>query len=165
MKVYKGNITRLPVDCIVNAANEHLGHGAGVAAAISRAAGPDFQQESDHKVQMHGRVSVTRCTKTSAGSLNYKCVIHAVGPRFSQYTSSTHDAYDLKSTIINALKMAEEEGITSVALPSISAGRKNYIYFELVVSCTIKMHVPHNGETLFFGDLYLVRFQPDCSTT
>ena len=127
VRVYKGSITKLPVDCIVNAANENLSHGAGVAAAISRAAGPDFQQESDHKVQMHGRVPVTRCTKTSAGSLNYKCVIHAVGPRFSQYTSSTDDANDLNTTIINALIMAEEEGMTSVALPSISAGKNAII--------------------------------------
>ena len=74
----------------------------------------------------------TRCAKTSAGTLNYNCVIHAVGPRFSQYTSSSVDAENLRKTVINALKMADDEGMTSVALPSISAGRKHIFIFTYI---------------------------------
>ena len=126
VKVYKGNITNLPVDCIVNAANEDLWHGGGVAFAISKAAGQSFQDESSRWIQVHGRLNVTQCAKTSAGRLKYKHVIHAVGPRFTQYKTSTDAADDLKLTVINALTMAENCNMQSIAIPSISAGKRSF---------------------------------------
>lgn len=85
IKIYSGSITRVDVDCIVNAANENLMHGGGVAAAISYAAGYQFDQESRDYVQKNGPIPVGRCCVTSAGKIPYKCVIHTVGPKWGDY--------------------------------------------------------------------------------
>ena len=68
-------------DCIVNAANGGLSHGGGVAAAISKAAGPELDEEGDRIVEEHGRIPVGEAVVTTAGDLPFKGVIHAVGPR------------------------------------------------------------------------------------
>ena len=120
--VYKGDITRLKVDCIVNAANENLMHGGGVARAISIAAGPNFQNESDSYVICNGKIRVTHCAATSAGALAYRYVLHAVGPRFSA-TSGTDSLTQLENTVFNAIQLAERLNMKSIALPSISAGK------------------------------------------
>jgi hypothetical protein len=86
VKVYVGSILHLNVDCIVNAANENLMHGSGVAEVITRAAGYDFQKESDDYIQNNGPLSVTECCTTSAGNLQqYQYVIHSVGPKWYDY--------------------------------------------------------------------------------
>ncbi|XP_052083398.1 uncharacterized protein LOC127720696 [Mytilus californianus] len=120
--VYEGNILNLKVDCIVNAANESLSHGGGVADVISRAAGYGFQQESDDYIQRHGQLMVTECCTTSAGSLPYQCVIHAVGPRWYNYTDKRKCANDLEETVKNCFHEAEKKMLTSVAIPAISSG-------------------------------------------
>lgn len=121
VKVYKGNITNLQVDCIVNAANEQLSHGGGVAAAISRAAGPELQKESSRLVLLWGPLPVTECKETLAFDLPYKYVLHAVGPRFSD-KSDINTLDQLSNTVLKVLRRAEELKMTSIALPSISAG-------------------------------------------
>ncbi|VDI79060.1 Hypothetical predicted protein [Mytilus galloprovincialis] len=120
--VYVGNILNLKVDCIVNAANETLSHGGGVADVISRAAGYGFQQESDDYIQRNGQLNVTDCCTTSAGNLPYQCVIHAVGPRWYIYTDKRKCANDLEETVKNCFKVAEIKKMTSVAIPAISSG-------------------------------------------
>jgi O-acetyl-ADP-ribose deacetylase len=71
-------------DAIVNAANEQLNHGGGIAAAISRAAGPIVQQESDAWVQKNGlAITGLKAAHTSAGNLPCKHVIHVAGPIWS----------------------------------------------------------------------------------
>lgn len=85
MKIYLGSITRLKVDCIVNAANESLSHGGGVAFTISEAAGYGFDQESMEYTRKHGQIPVGECCVTGAGNLPYQCVIHIVGPRWYAY--------------------------------------------------------------------------------
>jgi len=124
VKVYVGSILHLNVDCIVNAANENLIHGGGVADVISRAAGYDFQKESDDYIQNNGPLSVTECCTTSAGNLQqYQCVIHAVGPKWYDYPYDKRAcADDLQKTIVNCFKEAEVQNVSSVALPAISSG-------------------------------------------
>lgn len=78
--VAKGDITREFVDCIVNAANEHLAHGAGVAGAISSKGGLRIQRESDEYVEKYGPVPTGQVCVTGAGKLPCLHVIHAVGP-------------------------------------------------------------------------------------
>src|SRR3990172_8126392 len=80
VQIVQGDITVEGVDAIVNAANEHLQHGGGVAWAISNKGGPAIQQESDEWVREHGRVSHSHPAWTSGGRLPAKYVIHAVGP-------------------------------------------------------------------------------------
>ncbi|VDI40698.1 Hypothetical predicted protein [Mytilus galloprovincialis] len=120
--VYEGHILNLKVDCIINAANETLSHGEGVADVISRAAGYGFQQESDDYIQRNGQLNVTECCTTSAGSLPYQCVIHAVGPRWYTYTDKRKCANDLEETVKNCFKVAEKRKMTSVAMPAFSSG-------------------------------------------
>ncbi|MES0385837.1 MAG: macro domain-containing protein, partial [Hyphomicrobium sp.] len=78
--IVQGDITAEGVDAIVNAANEHLQHGGGVAWAISKRGGPAIQEESDEWIQTKGTVSHTHPAWTSGGLLPTKYVIHAVGP-------------------------------------------------------------------------------------
>lgn len=77
-----GDLTRLGTDVVVNAANEHLAHGGGVAAALSRAGGPAVQAESDRWVAEHGPVGPGRAAVTTAGALPARWIVHVVGPRF-----------------------------------------------------------------------------------
>jgi O-acetyl-ADP-ribose deacetylase (regulator of RNase III) len=125
VKVYVGSILHLTVDCIVNAANENLMHGSGVAEVISRAAGYHFQKESDDYIQNNGPLRVTECCTTSAGNLQqYKCVIHSVGPKWHEYPIDKRAcAYDLQKTIVNCFTEAEIKNVYSVALPAISSGK------------------------------------------
>ena len=80
LQIVQGDITTERTDAIVNAANEHLQHGSGVAGAIVRRGGQLIQQESDEWIREHGKVSHSHPAWTSAGLLGAKYVIHAVGP-------------------------------------------------------------------------------------
>src|SRR2546422_11703553 len=78
--VGQGDLTEEAVDAIVNAANEYLSHGGGVAGAIVRRGGPKIQHESDAWVNAHGPAQHDRPALTGAGRLPCRAVIHAVGP-------------------------------------------------------------------------------------
>ena len=123
IKVYTGSITKLNVDCIVNAANENLMHGGGVAAAISEAAGYEFDQESKKYIAYNGSIPVGSCCVTSAGKLPYRCVIHTVGPRWGDYRDSNVCLELLKKSVEVSFKTADMEGMNSVAIPAISSGK------------------------------------------
>jgi O-acetyl-ADP-ribose deacetylase (regulator of RNase III) len=80
IQIVQGDITIEAVDAIVNAANEYLQHGGGVARSIANKGGSIIQKESDAWVREHGIVSHKRPAWTSGGNLPAKYVIHAVGP-------------------------------------------------------------------------------------
>jgi O-acetyl-ADP-ribose deacetylase (regulator of RNase III) len=123
LELLEGDITALDTDAIVNAANEHLAHGGGVAGVISRKGGPAIQRESDAWVRQHGRVPTGSAAITSGGNLAARHVIHAVGP---VYDGSPRSAELLASAVRAALKIADERGLKSVALPAISTGIFGY---------------------------------------
>ncbi len=124
IEVVKGDITRLRVDVIVNAANPYLKHGGGVAGAIVLKGGPEIQRESDAYVIRYGPVPVGGVAVTGAGKLRAKYIVHAVGPEYG-----TPDGDEkLYSAIANALKKADELGAKTVALPAISTGAYGYPY-------------------------------------
>lgn len=86
LKVYKASILKINVDAIVNAANEGMAHGGGVAAVISEAAGREMDKECYDYVRKEGSVKAPGNIVTSAGKLKrYKGVIHAVGPTWYSY--------------------------------------------------------------------------------
>jgi len=119
VRVIQGDLTEEPVDAIVNAANEHLRHGGGVAGAISRRGGPSIQQESDAWVRAHGVVSTGSAAITGAGCLRCRHVIHAVGPVWS----GREDEQDkLASAVRSALDLADRYKLASVSMPGISSG-------------------------------------------
>jgi O-acetyl-ADP-ribose deacetylase (regulator of RNase III) len=118
LELVKGDITSEEVDAIVNAANERLQHGGGVAWAITRHGGQVIQQESDEWVHSHGPVSHARPAWTQAGLLPAKYVIHAVGPVWGD---GDEDA-KLAAAIRGSLRLADELGLGSIAFPAISTG-------------------------------------------
>jgi O-acetyl-ADP-ribose deacetylase len=113
-----GDITELHVDAIVNAANEHLSHGGGVAAAISKKGGSSIQQESHLWVRTHGLVKTGSAAVTSGGRLKAKYIIHAVGPVYG----SGDEENKLSSAVRSALQIAESMRLGSIAFPAISTG-------------------------------------------
>ena len=113
----KGDITEVEADAIVNAANSYLEHGGGVAGAIVRKGGAVVQEESREWVRRHGPVPVGGVAVTSAGRLKAKYVIHAVGPR-----CGVEPIEKLGEAVRNALRKAEELGLSSIAFPAISTG-------------------------------------------
>ena len=116
IELMKGDITALDVDAIVNAANEHLQLGTGVAGAIRRRGGPAIQAECDRI----GHCPVGGAVVTGGGDLPARWVIHAVGPVW-QGGGAGEEAL-LASAVRSALERAEEIGARSVALPAISTG-------------------------------------------
>jgi O-acetyl-ADP-ribose deacetylase (regulator of RNase III) len=123
LELVQGDITEMDVDAIVNAANERLVHGGGVAGVISRKGGPAIQSESDAWVHQHGRVHTGSAAITSGGRLKARQVIHAVGP---VYDGTPRSADLLASAVRAALHMADEHGLKSIALPAISTGIFGY---------------------------------------
>jgi len=118
IQIVQGDITSEEVDAIVNAANEHLQHGGGVAWAISKKGGPAIQKESDEWVRQHGLVLHTHPAWTSGGRLPAKYVIHTVGPVWGD---GDEDA-KLSVAVTNSLRVADELKCSSLALPAISTG-------------------------------------------
>lgn len=118
LQLVQGDITIEEVDAIVNAANERLQHGGGVAWAISKKGGPAIQRESDAWVRHHGIVSHARPAWTSGGRLPAKYVIHAVGPVWGD----GDEDQKLAAAVTGSLRAAEELKCISVALPAISTG-------------------------------------------
>ncbi len=118
LQIAQGDITIEEVDAIVNAANEHLAHGGGVAWAISKKGGPKIQEESDAWVREHGPVSHAHPAWTSGGLLPAKFVIHAVGPVWGD---GNEDA-KLRDAVTGSLQTADKLRCESISMPAISTG-------------------------------------------
>jgi O-acetyl-ADP-ribose deacetylase (regulator of RNase III) len=118
-----GDLTRQNVDAIVNAANEYLMHGGGVAGAIVRAGGHIIQDESDAWIRTNGPLASNRAAVTSAGVLPAAHVIHVAGPR---YRDTQDNEALLRAAVRAALDAAVDIGARSLALPAISAGIFGY---------------------------------------
>lgn len=118
VQLVQGDLTTEQVDAIVNAANEHLAHGGGVAWAIVRKGGEVIQQESDEWIRAHGPVSHAHPAWTSGGLLPAKYVIHAVGPVWGD---GDEDA-KLSAAVRGSLHVADELRLASIAMPAISTG-------------------------------------------
>lgn len=118
IQIVQGDITIENVDAIVNAANEHLQHGGGVARTISKKGGSAIQKESDTWIRQHGLVPHSHPAWTSGGRLPSKYVIHAVGPVWGDGDEDVK----LADAVLGSFKVADELNCSSIALPAISTG-------------------------------------------
>jgi O-acetyl-ADP-ribose deacetylase len=117
IKLIQGDITDQNTDAIVNAANQDLILGAGVAGAIRAKGGAQIQQECNGI----GRCEVGEAVITSGGLLKAQYVIHAFGPIFQQYKRATSILH-LSNAIINSLVILEANNLSSITFPAISTG-------------------------------------------
>jgi len=114
LETERGDISQAKVDAIVNAANNHLWMGSGVAGALKRAGGIEIEREAVSK----GPVEIGEAVVTGGGSLSAKHVIHAAVMGQDLQT----DQSKIRKATRNALLMAQELGVRSIAFPALGTG-------------------------------------------
>jgi O-acetyl-ADP-ribose deacetylase (regulator of RNase III) len=122
IKLQQGDITKLQVDAIVNAANSSLMGGGGVDGAIHRAGGKQILEECIKIVDRQGRCKTGNAVITTGGKLPAKYVIHTVGPVYNGGKNMLKEEEQLASCYTNSLKLAQENGVRTIAFPNISTG-------------------------------------------
>lgn len=118
LQAIQGDITKIPVDAIVNAANSSLLGGGGVDGAIHRAGGPEILEACQKIRAKQGGCKTGEAVITTAGLLPAKYVIHTVGP----YWGSGNEQEMLANSYANSLRLAVEHQVKSISFPNISTG-------------------------------------------
>src|SRR5437667_11953039 len=141
LRLLIGDITKIPVDAIANAANSGLAGGGGVDGAIHRAGGPAIMRELDEIRRAQGGCPTGNAVATGAGNLPAKFVFHAVGP---VYRDGTHGEPELLASCYRkCLELAEERGVEQISFPSISTGAYGYPMAEAaaIAIAEVKTHL------------------------
>lgn len=124
LRLVVGDITKIRVDAIVNAANSRLAGGGGVDGAIHRAGGPAIMRELDTIRAGKGGCPTGSAVASGAGSLPAKHVFHAVGPI---YRDGRHREPELLANCYRTcLDLAAEHGVRTISFPAISTGAYGY---------------------------------------
>jgi O-acetyl-ADP-ribose deacetylase (regulator of RNase III) len=124
IRLVQGDITRVPVDAMVNAANSRLRGGAGVDGAIHGAGGPAIMADLERRYGPDRSCPTGSAVVSDAGNLPARVVIHAVGPVW--HGGERGEPELLASAYRVSLDAAAAEGARSVSLPSISTGVYGY---------------------------------------
>ena len=119
LELIRGNIVKVEVDAIVNAADANLTRGTGVDGAIRDAGGEEIEHECQEIFDREGVCPPGKAVITTGGNLA-KYVIHAVGPIYDD--GEQHEAETLARCYKNSLRLAVENGVRSIAFPAISTG-------------------------------------------
>lgn len=114
VEILQGDLTEMDTDAIVNAANNDLQLGGGVAGAIRRKGGPEIQKECD----AIGTIPVGGAAITSGGNLKARYVIHAASMELGGCTS----AHALRSSAAHSLRIAAQKGLKTIAFPAVGTG-------------------------------------------
>lgn len=112
--IIRGDLVEQEVDAIVNAANNDLQLGAGVAGAIRRAGGPSIQAECD----AHGSIHVGEAAITGAGQLRARYVVHAASMSLGGRTTRSA----LKSSMDDVFRLCRENEVNTAAVPAVGTG-------------------------------------------
>ncbi|UTW62163.1 O-acetyl-ADP-ribose deacetylase [bacterium SCSIO 12741] len=120
LEIVHGDITQLPIDVIVNAANSSLLGGGGVDGAIHRAAGPELLEECRTIRRKQGGCEVGEAVMTGSGALPCKRVIHTVGPVYNQGGQDKERL--LAACYSNSIQLLLKGGYEKIAFPNISTG-------------------------------------------
>lgn len=120
IKVIKGDITKISVDAIVNAANNSLLGGGGVDGAIHKAGGSSILEECKKIRAKQGGCKTGEAVITTAGKLNAKYVIHTVGPIW--HNGQNNEEQLLANCYESSLKLATNNEVKTIAFPNISTG-------------------------------------------
>ena len=120
VKLIQGDITKLQVDAIVNAANSSLLGGGGLDGAIHRAGGPQILEACKQIRNKQGGCKTGEAVITTGGNLKAKHVIHTVGPVWNG--GSNNEEQLLGNAYRNSLQLAVEHNISTIAFPNISTG-------------------------------------------
>jgi O-acetyl-ADP-ribose deacetylase (regulator of RNase III) len=124
LRLVIGDITKIRVDAIVNAANAGLRGGGGVDGAIHRAGGPAILRELDEIRDALGGCATGSAVVTNAGALPAQYVFHAVGPI---YRDGRHgEPAQLAACYGHCLQLAEERNVRTISFPAISTGAYGY---------------------------------------
>jgi len=120
----EGDITRIAVDAMANAANSALAGGGGVDVAIHRAGGPSIMRELDAMHAQAGGCPTGSAVATGAGDLPARYVFHAVGP---VYRDGRHGEPELLAGCYRScLALADERALRTISFPAISTGVYGY---------------------------------------
>jgi len=125
IRVEEGDVSSFVGDAVVNAANNHLRLGTGVAGAILQRGGGTIQDECDQYVRDNGPIRVGEAAVTGAGLLAVDFVIHAAAMG-DQPTS----ADSIRSATASSLRLAKLHGVRSIAFPVLGTGVGGYPYAE-----------------------------------
>jgi len=146
--VRQGDITTYEGDAVVNAANNHLQLGAGVAGAVRRAGGPSIQEECDR----HGPIRVGEAALTGSGSMPSKWVIHAAAMGDEPVSERS-----IRESTLASLRLAAEHGARSIAFPVLGSGIGGFDFGRAARIMREAIHASPDAagleEIVFFGFL------------
>ena len=158
IEIIRGDITKIKVDAIVNAANFSLMGGGGVDGAIHRAGGPAILEECKKIVAARGGCATGEAVITSGGNLPAKFVIHTVGPVWEN--GKNKEAELLANCYKKSLQLAVSNKLYTIAFPNISTGVYGYPKKEaaFVAIRTVNNFLQHNQDML---KVYFVCFDEE----
>jgi O-acetyl-ADP-ribose deacetylase len=154
--ILQGDLTEQDADAIVNAANNELQLGGGVAGAIRRKGGPAIQQECDRL----GPIALGEAAITGGGNLKARFVIHAASMSLGEPTSEAN----LRLSTRNSLRRAREKGLRSVAFPAIGTGIAGFP-MKRCAEVMLEEIVNHLGGPTTLDDVRLVLFDRSACDT
>ena len=148
--IQKGDVTEMDVDAIVNAANNDLLLGAGVAGAIARKGGESIQKEC----KAIGSIPVGFAAITGAGNLKAKYVIHAASMGLGGVRTT---AKSLKTSTAHSLRLAAERGLKTIAFPAVGTGVSGFPMAECA-EIMLGETAEHLGNETSLETVYFVLF-------
>ncbi|XP_029795296.1 protein mono-ADP-ribosyltransferase PARP14 isoform X2 [Suricata suricatta] len=155
--VQQGDLTQFPVDVVVSTTNEDLKLCGGLAAALSKAAGPELQADCDQIVKKMGKILPGHAVISKAGKLPYQHVIHAVGPKWKG-DEALKCVLQLKRAVEESLHLAENYRYRSIAIPAIGSGVSGFPLVRCVrtIVLAIRKTFQLNQNRNILKEIYLV---------